>query len=53
MRAKDAAARTRDENEWVEIDKKLFPDVWRIKYRQEDRRANLFSIYLVLHFSWP
>lgn len=32
--------RTRDENEWVEIDKVLFPDVWRQKKRQEDRQAN-------------
>lgn len=42
VRAKDAAARTREENEWVEIDKKLYPDIWRLKHRQEDRRANVF-----------
>lgn len=37
MRAKDAAVRTREENEWVEIDKKIYPDIWKKKYQQEDR----------------
>lgn len=37
VRAKDPAVRTPEENDWVEIDKKLFPEIWRIKHRQEDR----------------
>lgn len=40
VRAKDKATRTRDESEWVEIDKILFPDIWRQKNRQEDRQAS-------------
>lgn len=37
VRAKDKAARTDEENEWVEIDKKVFPEIWQVKKRQEDR----------------
>lgn len=37
VRAKDTAVRTPEENDWVEIDKKLFPEIWRIKHRQEER----------------
>lgn len=44
VRAKDKAARTTEENEWVEIDKTLYPDIWRQKFRQEERRANLHPL---------
>ncbi|CAN0268858.1 unnamed protein product, partial [Ectocarpus sp. 12 AP-2014] len=37
VRAKDKAARTSEESEWVEIDKKIFPEFWRQKDRQEAR----------------
>ena len=37
VRAKDKAARTPEEIEWVEIDKKIFPEIWQHKKRQEER----------------
>ncbi|CBN77064.1 conserved unknown protein [Ectocarpus siliculosus] len=39
VRAKDKAARTTEESEWVEIDKKIFPEFWRQKDRQEARKV--------------
>lgn len=49
VRAKHAATRTPQEREWVKIDKVMFPDIWRVKRRQEERwalqsyvRANFF-----------
>lgn len=37
VRVKDPAVRTPEENDWVEIDEKLFPEIWRIKHQEEER----------------
>lgn len=40
VRAKDPAFRTPEEKDWVEVDKKMFPEIWKRKSRQEDRSGS-------------
>lgn len=37
VRAKDVGARSSEEREWCSIDKIIYPDVWKVKDRQEKR----------------